>query len=351
MPVTEVRPAIGHRQLLDPLDYQKRAVALALQQPRPRLLIADAVGLGKTLEVGMILSELIRRGRGERILVVTPKHILEQFQHELWTRFCLPLVRLDSEGVQRVRQKIPPTRNPFSFYKRVLVSIDALKNPGQYGHHLERIHWDAVVIDECHNVANRSAFRNRLARLLAPRTDALLLTSATPHNGKRESFAELIRMLDPTAIADPKSYEREDIEHLYIRRFKKDVAAEVGHQFPDRLPPKPIAVPATPTENAVIAELADAWLYPAAGRSPVSGQGSRLFPWTLLKAFLSSHIALRDTIIERRRKLNPATGHSEEQKREDAALAARRLLLRGRKRQRRPRGSFHATGHRTADDA
>ena len=268
---------------------------MALEQPRPRLLIADAVGLGKTLEVGMILSELIRRGRGERILVVTPKHILEQFQHELWTRFCLPLVRLDSEGVQRVRQKIPPTRNPFSFYKRVIVSIDTLKNPGQYGHHLERIHWDAVVIDECHNVANRSAFRNRLARLLAPRTDApphppppppggrpppppppppppgCVLTSATPHNGKRESFAELIRMLDPTAIADPSSYEREDIEHLYIRRFKKDVAAEVGHQFPDRLPPKPIAVPASPEENAVIAELADAWLYPAAGKSAVSG--------------------------------------------------------------------------------
>ncbi|MGO9793905.1 MAG: DEAD/DEAH box helicase [Solirubrobacteraceae bacterium] len=321
LPVTEIRPAIGHRQLLDPLDYQKRAVALALEQPRPRLLIADAVGLGKTLEVGMILSELIRRGRGERILVVTPKHILEQFQHELWTRFCLPLVRLDSEGVQRVRQKIPPTRNPFSFYKRVIVSIDTLKNPGQYGHHLERIHWDAVVIDECHNVANRSAFRNRLARLLAPRTDALLLTSATPHNGKRESFAELIRMLDPTAIADPSSYEREDIEHLYIRRFKKDVAAEVGHQFPDRLPPKPIAVPATQAENAVIAELADAWLYPTAGKSAVSGQGSRLFPWTLLKAFLSSHVALRDTIIERRKKLSPATGATEEQEREDGALA------------------------------
>jgi hypothetical protein len=183
------------------------------------------------------------------------------------------------------------------------------------------MHWDAVVIDECHNVANRTAMRNRLAHVLAPRTDALLLASATPHNGKRESFAELIRMLDPTAIADSSSYEREDIEHLYIRRFKKDVAAEVGHQFPDRLPPKPIAVPASPAENAVIAELAEIWLHPEAAKSPVSGAGRRLFPWTLLKTFLSSHVALRDTIVERRKKLNPPTGASEEQEREDAALA------------------------------
>ncbi|MCP9491609.1 MAG: DEAD/DEAH box helicase [Solirubrobacteraceae bacterium MAG38_C4-C5] len=320
LPITETRPAIGHRQLLDPLEFQKRAVAHALQQPRPRLLIADAVGLGKTLEVGMILAELIARGRGERILVVTPRHILEQFQHELWTRFCLPLVRLDSEGVQRVRQKIPPTRNPFSYYKRVIVSIDTLKNPGRYGHLLERIHWDAVVIDECHNIANQSALRNRLARILAPRTDALLLTSATPHNGRRESFAELIRMLDPTAIADPQTYERQDIEHLYIRRFKKDVVAEVGHEFPDRLPPVPIAVPAGAAENAVIAELAETWLHPEAGASPVSGKGSRLFPWTLLKAFLSSHVALRDTIRERQKKLAPPTGATAQQQREAEAL-------------------------------
>src|SRR3954469_7157625 len=146
LPITEVRPAIGHRQLLDPLDYQLQAVARALEQPRPRLLIADAVGLGKTLEVGMILSELIARGRGERILVVTPRHILEQFQHELWTRFCLPLVRLDSEGIQRVRRQIPANRNPFTHFKRAIISVDTLKNAGRYRHHLEGIRWDAVVI-------------------------------------------------------------------------------------------------------------------------------------------------------------------------------------------------------------
>ena len=130
VPATSSALAVSQHQLLNELQYQRRAVHKALDGLRPRLLIADAVGLGKTLEVGMILSELIRRGRGERILVVTPRHILEQFQHELWTRFAIPLVRLDSEGITRVRREIPGNRNPFTYYKRVIISVDTLKNAG-----------------------------------------------------------------------------------------------------------------------------------------------------------------------------------------------------------------------------
>ena len=86
--------------LADPLGYQQAAVRKALDPAnlRTRILLADAVGLGKTLEIGMILSELIRRGRGERILIVTPRHVLEQMQHEMWSRFAIPFVRLDSLG-------------------------------------------------------------------------------------------------------------------------------------------------------------------------------------------------------------------------------------------------------------
>lgn len=326
VPATERRLTVASGQLLNDLQYQRRAAVKALDGLRPRLLIADAVGLGKTLEVGMILAELIRRGRGERILVVTPRHILEQFQHEMWTRFAIPLVRLDSEGIQRVRRRIPAGRNPFTYYRRAIISIDTLKNVGRYRHHLENIRWDAVVIDECHNLMNRGALRNQLARVLAPRTDALLMLSATPHNGDPESFAELIRLLDPTAVADPTAVRSSDIEHLYVRRHKgnDEVAAEVGHRWADRLPPRPLPVPPTPAEEAIFDELAHTWLHPPAGtRAPTSGTGATLFPWTLFKAALSSHRALADTVRARRRTLAGADGAPVDPDRaaEDVALA------------------------------
>lgn len=324
VPARETALAVAGRQLLNPLEYQRRAAHKALTGLRPRLLIADAVGLGKTLEVGLILSELIRRGRGEKILVVTPRHILEQFQHELWTRFAIPLVRLDSEGIQRVRRQIPANRNPFTHFKRSIISMDTLKNAGRYRHHLEGIRWDAVVIDECHNLVNKGTLNNQLARVLAPRTEALLLTSATPHNGDPESFAELIRLLDPTAVIDPSKLTADDIAHLYVRRHKNhaEVAPEVADQWADRLPPNPVLVNASPQENLLFEELTETWTHPTSGRSPTSGKGRSLFPWTLFKAALSSHHALLQTIEARRKTIatNSEGQTSAEESAEDHAL-------------------------------
>lgn len=324
LPARETSLAVAERQLLNALDYQRRVVHKALTGLRPRLLIADAVGLGKTLEVGLILSELIRRGRGERILVVTPRHILEQFQHELWTRFAIPLVRLDSDGIQRVRRQIPGNRNPFTHFKRVIISIDTLKNAGRYRHHLENLRWDAVVIDECHNLVNKGTLNNQLARVLAPRTEALLLTSATPHNGDPQSFAELIRLLDPTAVVDPDHLKSDDIAHLYVRRHKahSEVAPEVVGAWADRKPPQAIAVTASPAEDALFAELAATWTHPASGTAPTSVKGRSLFPWTLFKAALSSHHALLQTITARRKTLASEDTLSAEREREDQALDA-----------------------------
>ncbi|MEU6005058.1 DEAD/DEAH box helicase [Streptomyces sp. NPDC047453] len=300
LPQAERGLALADSFLLDSLPYQQRPAQLALsgRNLRPRMLIADVVGLGKTLEIGLTLAELIRRGRGERILVVTPQHVLEQFQHELWTRFAIPLVRLDSVGIERIQREIPAGRNPFTYFKRVIVSIDTLKNTDQYKHHLERINWDAVVIDESHNLINKGSLRNQLARTLAPHTDALLLASATPHNGDARSFAELISLLDPAAIRDPEHYRAEDIKHLFIRRTKvsPEVREQMKGQWADRGPSRSVRVTATPAEEKIFEELAAVWL-PSDGSKSVSDVP--LFPYTLLKSFLSSHAALKATVTTR----------------------------------------------------
>ena len=107
IPISNTNMTVGQLALADDLPFQREPFRVAMNQLQPRLLIADAVGLGKTIEVGMLLTELQRRGRADRVLCVVPRHILDQIQHELWCRFAFPLVRLDSEGIQRVRQKIP----------------------------------------------------------------------------------------------------------------------------------------------------------------------------------------------------------------------------------------------------
>ncbi|MFG2984441.1 DEAD/DEAH box helicase [Streptomyces sp. NPDC048258] len=299
LPQSERGLALADSFLLDSLPYQQRPAQLALsgRNLRPRMLIADVVGLGKTLEIGLTLAELIRRGRGERILVVTPQHVLEQFQHELWTRFAIPLIRLDSAGIERIQREIPAGRNPFTFFKRVIVSIDTLKNTDQYKHHLEHIRWDAVVIDESHNLINRGSLRNQLAQLLAPQTDALILASATPHNGNARSFAELIALLDPAAIRDPERYSADDIKHLFIRRTKvsAEVREKMSGQWADRGPSESVHCAATPAEEKIFEELAQVWL-PAEGGSVSEVP---LFPYTLLKSFLSSHAALNSTVDTR----------------------------------------------------
>ncbi|MEU1801396.1 DEAD/DEAH box helicase [Streptomyces sp. NPDC019937] len=322
LPQSERRLALADSFLLDSLPYQRRPAELALSGAnlRPRLLIADVVGLGKTLEIGLTLAELIRRGRGERILVVTPQHVLEQFQQELWTRFSIPLVRLDSVGIERIQREIPAGRNPFTSFKRVIVSIDTLKNADQYRHHLEQIRWDAVVIDESHNLINRGSLRNQLAQILAPRTDALILASATPHNGDARSFAELIGLLDPAAIRDPENYHADDIRHLFIRRTKisPEVREQMKGQWADRGPSQSVRCAATPAEEKIFEELASVWL-PHDGSPSVSSVP--LFPYTLLKSFLSSHAALRATVSARVKTL---------EKKDDPRATAAELTALGR---------------------
>jgi superfamily II DNA or RNA helicase len=238
----DTRIHLGHRGVMNVVPYQLDPALQALQQPRARILIADSVGLGKTLEAGVLATELIQRGRGKRILVVTQKAMLTQFQKEWWSRFYNPWGRLDSKGLARVRNRIPANHNPFNHFDRSIISIDTLKSNLEYRNYLENAWWDMIVIDECHNVAARAgemglAKRAKLARLLATRSDTLILLSATPHDGSARSFASLMSLLDPTAISDPDDYTPDDFKNkgLVIRRFKKDIKDQVSADFQERV--------------------------------------------------------------------------------------------------------------------
>ncbi|WP_019591933.1 DEAD/DEAH box helicase [Thioalkalivibrio sp. ALE20] len=322
-PATGEAIHVGHRAALDALPYQLDPARQALAQPRPRILIADAVGLGKTLEAGILTSELIARGRGQRILVLAVKSMLAQFQQEFWNRFTIPLVRLDSVGLQRVRSRIPTNHNPFHYFDRSIISIDTLKQDIEYRHYLEQARWDIIIIDEAHNVADRGSRsqRARLAQLLATRSDALIMLSATPHDGRAESFASLMNMLDPTAISNPSDYAHEDFRDkgLVIRRFKKDVQADLASHLPER----EIAIEragASAAEEAAYAELESARFRTLDGRG---ARGARLFRTTLKKALYSSPAACRATIETRLRNLQKRDATPERQADIDALEALR----------------------------
>ena len=284
---------------MDTVPYQFEPALQALSQPRQRILMADAVGLGKTLEAGILATELIKRGKGKRILVLAVKSMLTQFQKEFWNRFSIPLTRLDSQGIQRVRNKIPANMNPFFYYDKSIISIDTLKQEALYRSYIEESYWDIIIIDEAHNVADRNSGsqKSKLAKLIASRCDTLMMLSATPHDGKAESFASLLNMLDPTAIANPKDYDRADFEDkkLVIRRFKKDIADQVTDEFKTR-EIFTIKSNATMQEEAVFEYISNISFLSI---DKTKRKASELFKTTLTKSLLSSPIACIESIKNR----------------------------------------------------
>lgn len=309
---------IGHRGVFKEAPYQYKPAVQAMDQTknlRPRILMADAVGMGKTIEVGILLSELIRRGKGDRILVVGLKAMLSQLQKELWSRFSIPLKMMDSQKVERVYRDIPSGMNPFNYHDKIIISMDTLKTRENMKY-LEGSHWDIIVIDECHNVAAKgksTSIRSKLAKKLASASDTLILTSATPHDGTKESYASLLELLDPTLVVDPNDITKESLNNsgVLIRRFrsspevKGQIDAKERNEVPCWIDNGPVIDKTLESLNGKTFKILDA---------NKNRKKDIFFRSTLSKALFSSPEALLSSIDERLKKLEKVNheSHSED---------------------------------------
>ncbi|MFX0204591.1 MAG: helicase-related protein [Candidatus Hodarchaeota archaeon] len=206
--------------------FQLVPLLLAAEQPFPRLLLADDVGLGKTIEAGLILQELAARGRAEKILIVVPSGLKEQWKdEEMAAKFGFYLENLgDSATLKRIRANIPATANPWSFFQRIITSIDFIKRP-EILREIRDIIWDVVVVDEAHyllEAGTTTHLRGNLGRHLASKSRALLLLSATPHNGDPQAYRRLLGLLDPMLALEGKiSYQK--LQRHVVRRLKSKI--------------------------------------------------------------------------------------------------------------------------------
>ncbi|MDD4025478.1 MAG: helicase-related protein [Kiritimatiellae bacterium] len=227
-----------------PLPHQLKALRKAVSRDRVRFLLADEVGLGKTIEAGLIVRELKLRGLVNRVLVISPRGLITQWLAEMKThfgeefRFFFPA---DFPSYRRLAH----SDNIWQTYNQVICSLDSVKpleaRKGWSAEQLAQFNqdrfldlisagWDLIIVDEAHRLGGSTAqvARHQLGKGLAEAAPYLLLLSATPHQGKSEAFHRLLTLLDSTAFPDPSSVTKERVMPHVIRTEKRHAIDAAG---------------------------------------------------------------------------------------------------------------------------
>lgn len=242
--------AAFHAGRISPEPYQFAPLARLLSGPRRSLLIADDVGLGKTIEAGICLLELIARGVAKRILLVLPPALIPQWLDEMWEKFGLEFRPIEnSASLDRAQTAVSEGLQPWAYFDRVITSIEYLKRRDVHATALAHP-WDVIVVDEAHYLAESgtpanpySTARTRLGPQLREASRALILLTATPHNGYRHSFRSLLELVEPAdAVLHGRAEDTQRrVARSMIRRLKSQIVksavdGSVRPAFPVRQP-------------------------------------------------------------------------------------------------------------------
>jgi superfamily II DNA or RNA helicase len=256
--------------------YQLEPVIKALSMPRVSLLLADGVGLGKTIQSGLVLEELLLRRRIRRILVLCPAMLQRQWKYELRHKFNLDFEVIDSDSTFQLRRRLGIDTNPWKAFPRIITSMDYLRMPDVLGQFLQasgagadaeangsrtgaHAPWDLLIVDECHHFApqggSRASQRTRMLREIRFLFEHRLFASATPHNGKTVCFTGLLELLDPIRFQMTTDMDAKDwanLSEVRIRRLKDEINRQsIRPPFAEQLPPVELKLGLSPQESAL----------------------------------------------------------------------------------------------------
>nr|WP_235010794.1 helicase-related protein [Halobellus limi] len=218
--------------------YQLACVNWVMQKLRQRALIGDDVGLGKTIEAGLILKELSARNRADRVLFVVPAHLQKKWVRDMDRFFDVNLTVADRAWVEGERRRLGEEANIWNQDQQQLVTSMAFVRQDEFRPALEDVFWDVVVVDEAHKAAKRGDSPSKTSNAvdtITGNSDSLLLLSATPHDGKGEAFRSLVEYVDPFLVAEDRELTQEAVDRVMIRRGKEGLYDDNGERiFPDR---------------------------------------------------------------------------------------------------------------------
>lgn len=219
-------------------DYQLEPVIRCLEMPRVNLLLADDVGLGKTIESGLVIQELILRNRIRTVLILCPASLCLQWQDQMREKFGLEFRIVDLELMRELRRKRGIHTNPWTHFPRLIASIDFFKRDRPFRRFCEALppqatyprRFDMLLVDEAHNVAPSGtgqyaidSQRTEAIRRIVPHFEHKLFLTATPHNGYQESFTALLELLDDQRFARGIEPDEKQKQSVMVRRLKSDL--------------------------------------------------------------------------------------------------------------------------------